>query len=76
MAQMSCFNSFVGIVTGNPGVFQGYLDSYPPEPGPVARVGVLTGLGRSFSGFHRLKNPHGSSIGNGHNITNMYYTIT
>ena len=36
---------------GNPGVFQSYPDPYPPEPTPVARVGVLAGLGRGFSGF-------------------------
>ena len=38
----------LGIVTGNPRVFQGYPDPYPPEPAPVARVGVLAGLGRGF----------------------------
>ena len=42
---------------GNPGVFQGYPNPYPPEHRPVARVGVLTGLGRGFSGFYGLKNP-------------------
>jgi len=38
----------LGIVTGNPRIFQGYPDPYPPEPAPVARVGVLAGLGRGF----------------------------
>jgi hypothetical protein len=38
----------IGIVTGNPRVFQGYPDPYPPEPAPVVRVGVLAGSGRGF----------------------------
>jgi hypothetical protein len=43
----------LGIVTGNPGVFQGYPDPYPLEPAPIARVGVLVGLGRGFNGSRR-----------------------
>ena len=27
----------LGIITGNPGVFQGYPDPYPAEPVPVER---------------------------------------
>ena len=44
----------IGIVTGNPRVFQGNPDPYPPEPAPVARVGVLAGSGKGFSGFRGL----------------------
>ena len=35
---------WVGIITGNPGVFQGYLDPYPTKPAPVVRGTGYYGL--------------------------------
>ena len=35
--------SKIGIITGNPGVFQGYPYPYPAKPSPTARVGVFMG---------------------------------
>jgi len=48
---LKSFDISLGIVMGNPGVFQSYLHPYPPEPAPVARVEVFAGLGRGFNGF-------------------------
>lgn len=46
---------------GSPRVFQGYPDPYPPEPAPMAWVGVLVG----FTGCK-------TCAGKGHTITKMY----
>jgi hypothetical protein len=49
---------YLVIVTGNPGVFQGYPYPYPSKPVPPSRVRVLTGQGQGFdgsgSGVHRV----------------------
>jgi hypothetical protein len=39
---------WLGIGTGNPGVFQGYLYPYPSLPVPASRVRVLTDKGCGF----------------------------
>ena len=42
---------FVVIVTGNPGVSQGYPYPYPQKPLPPARVRVSEGRGRGLEGL-------------------------
>ena len=41
---MVVWRSPLGIVRGNPGVFQSYPDPYPPKPVPLDE-------GRGFSGY-------------------------
>jgi hypothetical protein len=47
--------SGLGIVRGNPGVFQLYPYHYPPKPLPLLWVRVLGGKGRGFLKMYLLK---------------------
>ena len=42
---MTNVTPLVGIVKGNPGVFQGYPDPYPDEPVPTNKGTGFCGLG-------------------------------
>jgi hypothetical protein len=51
--------SFVGIVTGNPGVFQGYPYPYPSIPLPFVVGPGFNGLGSGVMRVQRVQKPAG-----------------